>query len=121
MRHLILVIALSLLAVANSAVASAEPLSCTIFKKFHCDATSGCKRGPNARWNVVDPERQTFSRCEGNFGCEDRQAQMTRSGNFLNIEVPGDGLVAKLSDDGSQFIEIVTLGSAVHVSFGSCQ
>ena len=121
MRNLISVMALSLLAIGTPAVASAEPLRCDIFKKFRCDATDGCKRGANTRWNLVDTERQKFSRCENNFGCDDHDAHITRSGVFLKIEVPGKGLIAKLSDDGSQFVEIITLGTAVHVSFGTCK
>ena len=42
-------------------------------------------------------------------------------GAFTNIEVPGRGMLAKVSLDGSQFVEVVTLGTGVLISYGACR
>ena len=43
------------------------------------------------------------------------------SGVYLNMAVPNKGLLAKMIVDGSEFLEVATLGTTVFLSFGSCQ
>ncbi len=37
------------------------------------------------------------------------------------IDVPGRGMLAKLSNDGSGFVEVATIETQVLISFGSCK
>jgi hypothetical protein len=48
-------------------------------------------------------------------------ASFSESGEFIIIDVPGRSMMAKVSRDGSGFVEVVTLMSTVLLSFGSCQ
>ena len=46
---------------------------------------------------------------------------LTRLGLYLNIEVPGKAMFAKMLVDGSEFLEVATLGSMIFVNFGTCK
>ena len=37
------------------------------------------------------------------------------------IDVPGRGMLAKFSNDGSGFVEVATIKSQAVISFGSCK
>ena len=43
------------------------------------------------------------------------------SGLFTNIMVPGRGMLAKVSRGRSQYVEVVTLGTNVLISYGACK
>ena len=94
--------------------AAAAPLLCSIDRKVQCDR-QGCVPGVIG----VYPERRTYSRCDAK-GSDDYAAGFTRSGVFIAIDVPGTGMVAKLSDTGG-LVEIVTMGLVVLVSHGECR
>ena len=106
----------SLLAVT---VAHGEELRCDISKKYVCES-DGCKSVPAAVWNLVDSVSGSYSRCDSR-GCDRLQAQLSQSGVFINIDVPGHGLIAKMTADASSFHEIATLEHIIYISFGSCR
>jgi hypothetical protein len=104
--------------ISNSAIA--KTMTCRIATKFSCDAGEGCKPLKPAIWNVIDLERQTYSRCDTR-GCDNYDARVHRSGEFIVIDVPGRGMVAKLASNFSSFLEVTTIGTSALNSFGSCE
>ena len=107
------------LVIISSVPALADPLRCEIAQKFSC-SSAGCATGQIGIFNVIDVESGKFSRCDTK-GCDDYSANFTRSGVYINVDVPGREMVAKLSVDGSQFVEVATLMNVVLVSFGACK
>lgn len=101
-------------------LASAQVLRCDISSKNQCDAGSGCRRVGASTWNVIDIPRKTIARCDAK-GCDTYAAQFAVSGAFINIALPANGMLAKLSSDGTSFLETVTLANVALVSFGSCR
>jgi hypothetical protein len=89
----------------------AAELKCEIRQKFFCEE-SGCSTTPAKVWNLVDMSNKTYARCDS-MGCDKYPAQFSASGIFINIDVPGRGLTAKISADS--FHEIATLGHAIYV------
>lgn len=100
--------------------ATAQVLRCDIGSKFQCDAGSGCKQAKTGIWNFVDLARRTIARCDPK-GCDTYPAQFAVSGAFINIGLPDRGMMAKLSSDGTTFVETATLANTVFVSFGVCR
>ena len=94
--------------------------TCTITEKMQCAQGQGCQPAENTIVVRIDMERQIYSRCDAK-GCDDREAQFSKSGEFINIAMHGTGMLAKLNFDGSSFTEVVTLGTTVLLSFGSCR
>jgi hypothetical protein len=94
--------------------------TCTITEKLQCVQGQGCQPLESKIIIRINTEQQVYSRCDAN-GCDDYQAQFNGSGVFINIAVPANGLLAKLTADGSSFTEVATLGTAVLLSFGSCR
>jgi hypothetical protein len=94
--------------------------TCTITEKTQCAQGQGCQPVANTIIIRINPEQQVYSRCDAK-GCDDYQAQFTVSGAFINIAVPANGLLAKLTADGSSFTEVATLGTAVLLSYGTCR
>lgn len=103
--------------VTSSGASLATPQQCTIQTKFFC-TLDGCQSVPVGVWNVWDPVTGEYARCD-RLGCDTYQAIVTTSGQFLVIDVPGRGMLARLSVAG-QFTEVVTLGNDTYLSFGSC-
>ena len=100
-----IVIALLVLGAVSSA-RSAE-LRCEIRAKYACNL-SGCRENAVTVWNLIDLDALRFSRCDQK-GCD-----------HYTITT-GHGMLARLSHDGSQYLEVVTLGTDVLVSYGSCR
>ena len=101
-------------------VANAETYKCQPTEKHYCEADKGCTQIPAKTWAKVDTVNGTYSRCD-RIGCDDYDAHFAKSGKFISITVPGRGLIAQMSVDGSQFTEVATLAGAVYTSFGACK
>ena len=112
-----LVVATVLVGLASPAFGAA--IRCEITSKFAC-SPSGCVENALGVWNLIDIDAARFSRCDRN-GCDHYTMSQTTSGIFTNIEVLGHGMLARMSQDGSQYVEVVTLGTDVLVSYGSCR
>jgi hypothetical protein len=100
-------------------VAQAET-TCAITEKWQCAPSQVCQQLENKIVIRIDMNRQIYSRCDAK-GCDDFQADFSNSGVFINIALPAKGLLAKLTNDGSSFTEVATLGSIAFISFGSCR
>ena len=104
---------------ATVSLADARSLRCEIAAKHYCTADRGCSATSTPVFNRIDIDRGTYVRCNAN-GCDEYDAVLSSSGVFTLIEVPGRDILAKMSRDGSMFLEVVTLATDVYVSFGSC-
>ena len=93
--------------------------TCTITEKWQCAQGQVCQSIQNTIIIRINTEQQIYSRCNAN-GCDDYKAQFTVSGAFINIVLPANGLLAKLTTNGTSFTEVATLGTSVLLSFGSC-
>ena len=102
-----------------AANAAAAPLRCNISEKHVCIAKKGCSSTKPTVWNLVDLAASKYSRCDRQ-GCDTYNADISRSGIFLNIVIPRRGVLAKMVFDGSSFLEVMTATDVVYISFGSC-
>ncbi len=101
--------------------AAAQMLKCEISEKHFCEPRKDCVAIPSNVWNKVDLSKNTYSRCDKK-GCDDYQIVVSRSGVYLNIVLADrGGIIAKMAQDGSSFVEVATLGMGVYTSFGSCR
>ena len=98
----------------------AQVLRCDIASKYQCDAPGGCQKVRAGVWNIVDVPKQTFARCDAK-GCDKYPAQFSVAGAFISIALPQNGMLAKISSDGSMFLETATLMSTALASFGACR
>ncbi|MEJ2121955.1 MAG: hypothetical protein P8Z76_14870 [Alphaproteobacteria bacterium] len=112
-------LAVMFIALVATMPAHAAAMRCDMSKKFACTA-GGCRDNAITGWNVVDFKTNRFSRCDRK-GCDHYPMTVKRSGLFLNIEIPGRAMFAKMSVDGSKYLEVVSLGTSVLVSYGSCK
>jgi hypothetical protein len=92
---------------------------CDVDAKFSCGPRGweGVAPGTSAR---IGPERWVYSRCDAR-GCDDHDALISRSGDFVNVALPEHGMLAKLSLSDGGFVEVATLGTAALVSYGRCR
>src|SRR5688500_1864224 len=96
----------------------AAPMRCVVNSKFAC-TPAGCAGGKIGMFNLIDIELGKFSRCDAS-GCDDYSANFGRSGAYFVIDLPGRGMVAKLSTNGAEYLEVATLGNTALISFGTC-
>ncbi len=101
------------------APALAVQYRCEISEMFYCAEKEGCRVIPSTLWSLIDTEANTYSRCDSR-GCDNYAARFIPSGAFLNAELPGSGIIVKMSKDGSSFVEVTTLATQVYTNFGSC-
>jgi hypothetical protein len=99
--------------------ARAVTLRCDIATKQLCTA-EGCKNVPAETWNFIDLEKQTFSRCD-KVGCDTYPANFSGPTEYLIVEVPGRGVLAKLGRTNGDFMEVATLMTTAILSFGTCK
>ena len=77
--------------------------------------------GPPAKaWNFIELEKQRFSRCD-NAGCDTYPANFSGPTEYLIVEVPRRGVLAKLGRTNGDFMEVATLMTTAILSFGMCK
>ena len=106
-----------------STPASAQIVTCQISVRFGCAVETGCAEAHSRAWkvwNVINLSDETYSRCDIG-GCDKYAANLTRGGEFIVIDIPGRGIMAKLDVNLATFLEIATVGTQAQVSFGTCQ
>jgi hypothetical protein len=112
-----LVALIAILVIATPAVAI--EVKCEIASKYAC-SRSGCQENQITVWNIIDAQAGRFSRCDRK-GCDHLEAGFSESGIYVNIWMPKKAMFAKLSLDGSDYVEVVSLGTNVLVSYGECK
>jgi hypothetical protein len=95
-------------------------LECAIKETFVCEAGAACRALPAEVWNVIDTAGSSYARCSDSRGCDNYDARVSYSGDFVNIEVPGRGITATVSRGGA-FHEVASILHSVLVSFGICK
>jgi hypothetical protein len=93
--------------------------TCTVDQKQSCDSSVGCQAIKNSIVVRIDWNQGSYSRCDAK-GCDDLSMKTSSSGDFINIEVPEHGMLAKISKSTSSFVEVATIMETVLVSFGRC-
>ena len=113
---------LSLALCCLCSMAKAQPsgkMICRISYKQECDGSS-CRRVKATIWNLIDFDNRRYSRCDRK-GCDRYKMVFRISGLFVNITTARPrGMLAKMTIDGSRFIEVATIGTAALVSYGRC-
>ncbi|WP_374322049.1 hypothetical protein [Brevundimonas sp.] len=115
-------LALILAVAALQASPSASPtFICEGAQRFACDDVNGCIDSPLpiTTWAEFDFSGNAYRRCD-RTSCDDYTPVVTRSGEFLNIELPGRASFAKIGPDAS-FTEVITLGTQVMITYGRCR
>jgi len=113
MRHFLIIFTV----LWSSSAISAE-FRCEVKAKYSCEV-DGCKSAPIGVWTNIDFERRTVSRCDSR-GCDQYNANFSQSGAFINIDLPGRGMIIKIAKVTNEFMEIVTLGATAIISYGAC-
>jgi hypothetical protein len=85
---------------------------------FYC-TPAGCKKKEYSISITVDFVRMLVARCDAK-GCDSRAMQFTNSGIWTVIDRPGSATILKIRNDGTEFVEVVTLWSEVFTGFGAC-
>ena len=89
---------------------------CTPKTSFTCSAT-GCKKGKNTGWLLLDFKEAKYERCDS-IGCESFPFNYTRQGDYSTF---GNAQAAlKLKNDASFYSESASDAEKVIVTFGSC-
>lgn len=110
-----------------ASASQAQELRCEIKEKFVCES-KGCQRSPPSVWSIIDQRQQTYSRCDKR-SCDTYPARIFEAGIFLNVEVPGRSVIAKMAlhDEpisgmrAFSFHEVATQFHSVLVSYGDCK
>ena len=119
MKHILTLILTATILMGSVSVVRAAEMRCIIHSKEACDS-AGCKKVAPTIWSVIDLEKKRYSRCDSK-GCDHYKMSVKKSGVYLNLEIPGKATFAKMSKDGSDFLEVATLGTTALVSHGSCK
>ena len=117
------------MALSLASVARAQELRCEIAEQYVCEG-GGCKIAPASAdvWNLIDQTKKTYARCT-RMGCETFEATFSKSGAYMNIELPGQNVIARMADEDVPFAgikafsfhEAITFSHAIFVSFGTCK
>jgi hypothetical protein len=118
MRRAIL-IAVALILTVGGFTPPAKQMRCEVASKFSCGSDGCTPVDTGSAFNLINLNESTFSRCDRK-GCDEYAATITRSGVYLNINLPERAVLAKLDMTGDKYVEVVTLGTAVLISFGRC-
>jgi hypothetical protein len=100
--------------------ALAQPIRCEVTSKFAC-SPGGCHTNKLGAFNLIDFDRRKFFRCDSK-GCDDYDVVISQpQGQYIIVDIPGRGVFAKLSNDGSEYVEVTSVGTVILVSFGRCR
>ncbi|MCH8110764.1 MAG: hypothetical protein IH905_02220 [Proteobacteria bacterium] len=105
------VVAVLVAIVAGSA--SAALMTCSISKKLVCDGATCQEVAPTIRVEL-DSETGFYRRCDDR-GCDNLQLFVATSGQYSNLTLPAGGFIAKVNFDGSEFLEVATLGTQTFI------
>lgn len=90
---------------------------CDAATKFSC-SIKGCEKVRDTGWVNLDFLAGRYERCDSK-GCD--QYEMTHSlGGIYTTVSAGQGTFLKAVNDGSEFTDIVSLGTSIFASFGRC-
>ena len=112
---------LTVLLLAVVMPAGAAELRCTFQSRQICDPR-GCLPGdPSTAFVTLRLKERQYGRCRGTRACDWYPMRVQRGGDYLHLDFSDGVQGAKMSLDGSLFIETVSLMDKVWVSFGRCE
>lgn len=119
---------LAIAALAISAQAVAAPPDpypgawhCTFTEKLQCDPGQNCRSVPSTVSTIMDQRTNRYMRCSVDFrDCDEYDARFSTGGDFLNVDLPGRSVFAKLSTDLS-VTEVAALGHSLMIGRGRCE
>lgn len=83
-------------------------------------ADGQCEAGSTqAGWMLLDLSERTYARCDAR-GCDRYSASVSTGGVFTSVQLDGRSMFLKVVNDGSQFVDVATLGVSAIVSVGRC-
>ncbi len=91
---------------------------CEAAVKFSC-SMKGCGEVGVTVWVNLDFRAQQYQRCDSK-GCDTYQMIHSGSGIYTIIEPNNSGTFMKVVNDGSEFMEVATLGTSSFTSLGRC-
>ncbi len=94
----------------------AERWDCDIQVQFVCSA-KGCEKVAPSIQLRIDFPSETYQRCDGQ-GCDAHSMFASVAGIYTTISQVGSFL--KALNDGSEFVEVATLGTSTWNGFGMC-
>jgi hypothetical protein len=104
-----------------SAQASAQTYTCRFGNQHSCGPDSCRTSFGESRTHIeLDFAQSRYSRCGGPSPCDSYIMSVTRSGVWLNLDFSTGVQGAKLLNDATVFIETVSIGDGVLVSYGKC-
>ena len=89
---------------------------CRLETQYVCSA-EGCKQVEPSVWLNVDFRSQVYERCDAK-GCDTRSMTASESGIYTIVSEAG--FLLKALNDGSEFMDVATSGTAAWNGFGSC-
>jgi hypothetical protein len=94
--------------------------------RWRCDpvrtvvcSSDGCEDIKPTVWVVLDFKQQSYERCDGR-GCNAR-AMLASHGGIFTAATAGPSAFVKALNDGSDFVDVATLGTTLYANFGRCR
>ena len=91
---------------------------CEIATQYVCSA-KGCDQNPPSVWINLDFTARRYERCDSR-GCDAYPMQSYTSGIYTSISLAQPGTFLKVVNDGSEFVEVASMGNVTFNSFGRC-
>jgi len=118
MKKLFLLLAIT--ATTFPAVARSAEFRCTFQSRQTCNPSGCVPSDPTTSFVIIRPEANQYGRCGGSKPCDWYPMTTQQSGIFFNIDFATGVQGAKMSQDGSLFIETISVMDTVIISYGHC-
>ena len=119
MIHPVLRLMLAASLATTASHAAAAPMRCDWASRQQCDPSGPCRPINNRAWSTIDLKAGRLQRCDPQ-GCDTYKALLTPSGLYTLAEVPGRGLLLKVSADGHA-THVASIMNTVIVYQGRCR
>jgi len=105
--------------IARSLADRAPMWRCDVSKRYHCSAEK-CDHFPlNSARVSLDFTYKIYERCDSS-GCLTEPMDHFAAGIYTVVNVSRSTNLVNILNDGSEFVDIVTVGSSVLMGFGRC-
>jgi len=113
--------AIGSLLLVSAVPAQADELRCAFQSRQQCSPNGCISVDPSTAFVILRMDAGKYGRCDGSQECVWYPLTVQRSGAFLNLNFSVGIQGAKMSQDGSLFIETVSLLDTLIVSYGNCR
>ena len=91
---------------------------CTITSQYVC-SKKGCDQNPPTVWINLDFSANLYERCDAK-GCDAYPMRSFVGGIYTTISLARPGTFLKAVNDGSEFVEVASMGNVTFNTFGRC-